>query len=80
MWMPRDSMGKPVQYGDVNICVYATDVLPIRKIQSFGPERCTQFQQRIGRAHFFERNQVGIHRLDAFADFGFGFIGLDEVT
>ena len=46
----------------------------------FGMERRAQFQQRIGRAHFFQREHVRIYRLDTFADFGFGFGGFDMRT
>jgi hypothetical protein len=63
----------------VDVRVHAADVFPIRKIQSVGFKRRAQFQQHIGRAHFFECNHVGIHRRDAFTNFGFGFGGLDEM-
>ena len=77
--MPRDD-GKFAQNGDVDVRVHAADVFPKRKIKPVGLERRAQFQQRIGRAHFFERDHVGIHRLDAFADFGFRLGRFDVQT
>ena len=64
--------GEPAQNGNVNIRVPAPDVFPVRKIQSLIFERPAQFQERIGAAHLFQRDDVWIQRADAFADFGPG--------
>jgi hypothetical protein len=77
--MPRDDW-KFAQHGDVNVRVCAADVFPIRIIESVSFKRRAQFQKRVGRSHFFEREHVGIQRADAFADFGFGFGSFDEVA
>ena len=73
---PRDD-GQPAQDGDVDVRVPALHVFPVRIIQSFGLERSTQFHKRIRAAHFFQGDDVGIQRADAFTDFAARLGGFD---
>ena len=59
----------------MDVGVGAGDVLPIREVEPGGFERVAQFQQRVGAAHLFEGQHVGLEREDALADFGLGFGG-----
>ena len=77
--MPRHN-GKFAQHGNMNAVIKTLDVFPKWKILSVGLERRAEFQERVGRAHFFERDHVGIHGADAFANFRFGLGGFDLPT
>ena len=72
--------GQLAQDGDMDVRVPALHVFPIRIIQSFGPERSAEFEQRVGGAHFFEREHVGSQRADAFTDFAARPSGFDVRT
>ena len=77
--MPRDD-GPPTQHGNVNIRVRAANMLPKWKIQPVGLERRAQFQKRVGRPHFLEREHVRFDGFDAFSDFGLGLVGFGVRT
>ncbi len=77
--MPRDD-GQLAQNGDMDVRVPALNVFPAWIIQSFGLERSAEFEQRVGAAHFFEREHVRIQRADALADFGARLNGFDLRT
>ena len=62
--------------GDVDVGVEASDVLPIREVESVGLQGVAQFQQRIGAAHLLQGEHVGFEGADALADFGLGLGGL----
>src|SRR5436190_24187989 len=73
---PAGGEGEAAEDGDVDVGVETRDVFPERKVESIGLERRAEFEQRVGRAHFLEREDVGLQRADALADPGFAFRGL----
>ena len=66
------------EHGDMDVRVPAADEFPLRVIRSFGFERIAEFQQGAEAADFFEGDDVGVQRADAFADFGPGGGGFDR--
>jgi len=72
--------GQSAKHGDMNIRVHAANEFPIRIIQPIGLERRAEFEQRVRAADFLEREHVGFHGTNAFADFGAPLGGLDART
>ena len=71
--------GMFAEEGDVQICVPALHMLPMREVESLLFESGAKFQQRVGGTDFLERDEVGIYRADALANdasrwLGFWFV------
>ena len=72
----------------MDVGVEASDMFPVREVESFGLQGVAQFEQRVGAAHLLQGEHIGFEGEDALADFGFrigelggaGFGGLIEIV
>ena len=53
--------GKSAQDGDVDVCVAAGDVFPVRVVEAGGLQAGAKLQQRVGAANFLKRQHIRAH-------------------